>query len=136
MALMTTREVIERYGNASQRAGLVEQSADAGMPFSAYLDSQYDPEKDGELGADDDRRSGFEVVLDELEMTTECNPAAGIWPTRTEDVIGRSGERVSTQRDVSERLSEYGVSPADRGRGTQSRKTCALGTRRHVPGCP
>lgn len=88
MALMTTREVIERYGNASQRAGLVEQAADACMPFSAYLDSQYDPEKDGELGADEERRSGFEVVLDELEMTTECNPAAGIWPTRCEDVIG------------------------------------------------
>ena len=95
MALMTTREVVERYGNASQRAGLVEQAADAGMPFSAYLDSQYDPEKDGELGADDDRRSGFEVVLDELEMTTECNPAAGIWPTRTEDVIGDPGKELA-----------------------------------------
>lgn len=88
MALMTTREVIEKYGNASHRAGLVEQAADAGMPFSAYLDSQYDPEKDGELGGDEERRSGFEVVLDDLEMTTECNPAAGIWPTRCEDVIG------------------------------------------------
>ena len=95
MALMTTREVVERYGNASQRAGLVEQAADAGMPFSAYLDSQYDPEKDGELSADDDRRSGFEVVLDELEMTTECNPAAGIWPTRTEDVIGDPGKELA-----------------------------------------
>ena len=95
MTLMTTREVVERYGNASQRAGLVEQAADAGMPFSAYLDSQYDPEKDGELGADDDRRSGFEVVLDELEMTTECNPAAGIWPTRTEDVIGDPGKELA-----------------------------------------
>ena len=88
MALMTTREVVERYGNASQRAGLVEQAADAGMPFSSYLDSQYDPEKDGELGADDDRLSAFEVVLDELEMTTVCNPAAGVWPTRCEEVIG------------------------------------------------
>ena len=88
MPLMTTREIVERYGNASQRAGLVEQAADAGMPFSAYLDSQYDPEKDGELGADAERRSGFEVVLDDLEMTTECNPAAGIWPTRCEAVIG------------------------------------------------
>lgn len=88
MALMTTREVIERYGNVSQRAELVEQAADAGMPFSAYLDSQYDPERDGELGADEERRTGFDVVLDELDMTTECNPAAGIWPTRTEDVVG------------------------------------------------
>ena len=62
MALMTTREVVERYGNASQRAELVERAADAGMPFSAYLDSQYDPEKDGELGADDERLSAMEVV--------------------------------------------------------------------------
>ncbi|RKU09555.1 hypothetical protein C6502_12740 [Candidatus Poribacteria bacterium] len=88
MPLMTTRELVERTRNASQRAGLVEEAADAGMPYSAYLDSQYDPERDGELGADDERRSGFEVVLDDLEMTTECNPAAGIWPTRCEDVIG------------------------------------------------
>ena len=95
MALMTTREVVERYGNASQRAGLVEQAADAGMPFSSYLDSQYDPEKDGELGADDERLSAFEVVLDELEMTTECNPAAGVWPTRTEDVIGDPGKELA-----------------------------------------
>ena len=88
MTLMTTRELIERTDNPSQRAGLVEEAADAAMPYSAYLDSQYDPEKDGELGADDERLSGFEVVLDHLDMTTTCNPAAGIWPTRTEAVIG------------------------------------------------
>ena len=58
------------------------------MPYSAYLDSLYDPEKDGELGADDERLSAFEVVCDHLDMTTECNPAAGVFPTRTEDVIG------------------------------------------------
>ena len=88
MSLMTTRELIDRTSNPSQRTTLVEEAADSGMPYSAYLDSQYDPEKDGELGADEERRSAFEVVLDELGMTTECNPAAGIWPTRTEDVIG------------------------------------------------
>lgn len=88
MALMTTRELVERYGNASTRATTVEEAAEAGMPYSAYLDSQYDPEKDGELGPDDDRLSAMEVILDDLDMTTTCNPAAGIWPTRCEDVIG------------------------------------------------
>ena len=95
MALMSTREIIERYGNASQRTELVEQAADAGMPFSAYVDSQYDPEKDGELGADDERLSAFNVILDNLEMTTECIPAAGIWPTRCEEVIGDPGKELA-----------------------------------------
>ena len=83
---MTTRELKDAYNN--QRTRLVEEAADAAMPFSAYLDSQYDPEKDDELGADDDRLSAMEVILDDLDMTTLCNPAAGIWPTRCEDVIG------------------------------------------------
>ena len=88
MPLMTTREIIERHGNPDQRAALVEQAAEAGMPYSAYVDSQYDPEKDGELGADAERLSAMEVIYDALEMTTECIPAAGIFPTRCEDVIG------------------------------------------------
>ena len=50
MSLMTTRELIERFGNVAQRTELVEAAADAGMPLSAYIDSQYDPDKDGELG--------------------------------------------------------------------------------------
>lgn len=86
MPLLTTRELIDRYHN--QRTALAEEAAEAGMPFSAYLDSQYDPEKDGELGADDVRLSAMEVVMEDLNMTTTCNPAAGIWPTRCEDVIG------------------------------------------------
>ena len=86
MPLLTTRELIDRYHN--QRTALAEEAAEAGMPFSAYLDSQYDPEKDEELGADDVRLSAMEVVLEDLNMTTTCNPAAGIWPTRCEDVIG------------------------------------------------
>ena len=88
MSLMTTRELVERYGNASERAKTVEEAAEAGMPYSAYLDSQYDPEKDGELGPDDERLSAMEVILDDLDMTTTCNPAAGEWPTRCEAVIG------------------------------------------------
>ena len=86
MPLLTTRELIDRYHN--QRTALAEEAAEAGMPFSAYLDSQYDPEKDEELGADDVRLSAMEIVLEDLDMTTTCNPAAGIWPTRCEDVIG------------------------------------------------
>ncbi len=86
MPLLTTRELIDKYHN--QRTVLAEEAAEAGMPFSAYLDSQYDPEKDGELGADDVRLSAMEVVLEDLNMTTTCNPAAGIFPTRCEDVIG------------------------------------------------
>lgn len=83
--MFDTRELRDAYKN--RRDTLVEEAAEAGMPFSAYLDAEYDPEKDGELGADDERLSAMEVVLDDLDMTTECNPAAGIWPTRCEDVI-------------------------------------------------
>ena len=85
MPLMTTRELVDRYDN--QRGTLVEEAVEAGMPFSAYVDSQYDPEKDDELGADDERLSAMEVICDDLDMTTTCNPAAGIWPTRCEEVI-------------------------------------------------
>ena len=86
--MLNTRELTDRVNNDSERAKVVEEAADAGMPVSAYLDSEYDPEKDGELGADDERLSAAEVIQDDLGMTTECNPAAGIWPTRCEDVIG------------------------------------------------
>lgn len=86
MPLYNTRELKDAYRN--QRASLVEESADAEMPLSTYLDSRYDPEKDGELGADDVRLSAMEVILDDLEMTTACIPSAGIWPTRCVDVIG------------------------------------------------
>ena len=85
--MLNTRELVQRWANNAQRIALVEEAADAGMPISAYADSIYDPEKDGELGADDERMSAMEVVLDDLDMTTTCNPAAGIWPTRCEAVI-------------------------------------------------
>ena len=86
--MLNTRELIQRVNNESERAKTVEEAAEAGMPYSAYLDSQYDPEKDGELGPDDERLSAAEVVTDELGMHTTCNPAAGEWPMRCEDVIG------------------------------------------------
>ena len=86
--MLNTRELIQRVKNESERAKTVEEAADAGMPYSAYMDSQYDPEKDGELGPDDERLSAAEVIQEDLGMQTECNPAAGIWPTRCEDVIG------------------------------------------------
>ena len=83
--MLDTRELRDKYKH--QREVLVEESVVARMPFSAYIDSEYDPEKDGELEADDERLSAMEVVLEDLGMTTTCNPAAGIWPTRCEDVI-------------------------------------------------
>ena len=86
--MLNTRELTDRVKNDSERAKVVEEAADSGMPVSAYLDSEYDPEKDGELGPDDERLSASEVIQDDLGMTTECNPAAGIWPTKCEDVIG------------------------------------------------
>ena len=86
--MLNTRELTDRVKNDSERAKVVEEAADSGMPVSAYLDSEYDPEKDGELGPDDERLSAAEVIQDDLGMTTECNPAAGIWPTKCEDVIG------------------------------------------------
>ena len=52
----TTRELIDVYKNPSERTRTVEEAADAGIPYSAYMDSEYDPEKDGELGPDDDDR--------------------------------------------------------------------------------
>ena len=86
--MLNTRELTQRVNNESERTKFVEEAADAGMPFSAYADSQYDPDKDGELGPEDDRLSAMEVIQDDLDMTTTCNPAAGVWPTRCEDVIG------------------------------------------------
>ena len=86
--MLNTRELTQRVNNESERTKFVEEAADAGMPFSAYADSQYDPNKDGELGPDDERLSASEVIQEELGITTECNPAAGIWPTKCEDVIG------------------------------------------------
>ena len=86
--MLNTRELIQRVTNESERVKTVEEAAEAGMPYSAYLDSEYDPEKDGELGPDDERLSAMEVIQDELDMTTECNPAAGVFPTRCENVIG------------------------------------------------
>ena len=86
--MLNTRELKDRIRNGSERAKVVEEAADAGMPVSAYLDAEYDPEADGELGADDQRLTAMEVVMDDLDMTTTCNPAAGIWPTRCEAVIG------------------------------------------------
>ncbi|MCY3744479.1 MAG: hypothetical protein OXH00_25975 [Candidatus Poribacteria bacterium] len=86
--MLNTRELKDRVNNEGERIKVVEEAADAGMPVSAYLDSEYDPEKDGELGPDDERLSAAEVITDELDMHTECNPAAGIWPARCEDVIG------------------------------------------------
>ena len=86
--MLNTRELKDRVTNESERVKSVEEAAEAGMPYSAYMDSIYDPERDGELGPDDERLSAADVIQDDLGMTTECNPAAGIWPTRCEDVIG------------------------------------------------
>ena len=85
--MLNTRELKDRVKNESERVKTVEEAADAGMPYSAYLDSQYDPEKDGELGPDDERLSAMEVIQDEFDMTTECNPAAGVFPTSCEEVL-------------------------------------------------
>ena len=86
--MLNTRELTQRVKNESERTKFVEEAAEAGMPFSAYADSQYDPDKDGELGPDDERLSAIEVIQDDLDITTTCNPAAGIWPTRCEAVVG------------------------------------------------
>ena len=54
--MFDTRELRDAYKN--RRDTLVEAAAEAGVPFSAYLDAEYDPEKDGELGVDDERVVG------------------------------------------------------------------------------
>ena len=43
--MLNTRELKDRVNNESERAKVVEEAADAGMPVSAYLDSEYDPER-------------------------------------------------------------------------------------------
>ena len=103
-----TREVVDVYKN--RRDMLVKEAAESGMPFTAYIDSEYDPEKDGELGADDERRSAMEVIHDDLGITTECNPAAGIWPTRCEEIFENTDKEfavkemcLNTYRSVSYR---------------------------------
>ena len=77
MPFLNTRELKDKFKN--ERGAFVEEAVEAGMPFSAYADSEYDPEKDGELGADDARLTAMEVICDELDMTTMCNPAAGMY---------------------------------------------------------
>ena len=90
--MLNTQELIQRVvKNESERAKTVEEAAEAGMPYSAYLDSQYDPEARGErgpVGPDNEQLSASEVITEELGMYTTCNPAAGEWPMRCEDVIG------------------------------------------------
>ena len=127
--MLNTRELTQRVKNENERTKFVEEAADAGMPFSAYADSEYDPEKDSELGPDDERLSAMEVIQDELDMTTTCNPAAGIWPTRCENVIGDPAKEFRAQRDVSECVSERVLCPTSRLCCTETGTTRPLGTR-------
>ena len=95
LELYTTREVQDRVNNDQYRAEDVNRAADMGIPYSAYLDLTYDPHKDGELGADDEVRTGFEVALDELDMTTEFNPAAGVFPTPCEEAYNDPAKQLA-----------------------------------------
>ena len=88
MEQLTTRELIEYVNNEQHRNTIVAAASQAGDSITTYLDSIYDPEKDGELGADDIRLSAMEVVHDALDISTELNPAAGIYPTKCDDIIG------------------------------------------------
>ena len=100
MPLLSTRELIDKYHN--QRDVLVEEAIEADMPFSVYLDAQYDPEKDDELGSDDVRLSAMEVIEEDLGISYECNPAAGIWPTKCEDVIGSPEKEFALKQKLIE----------------------------------
>ena len=102
--MFDTRELRDAYRN--RRTNLVEEAAEAEMPVSAYLDSEYDPYKDGELRADEEPLTAMEVILEDLGMTTECNPAAGIWPTRCEEVINNPEKEFAAERTLSEWISE------------------------------
>lgn len=82
----TTREIQDRINNPQYREEDANRAADRSMPYSAYLDLVYDPHKDGESGSEDDARSGLEILLDESELVTECNAAAGEWPTSCEEI--------------------------------------------------
>ena len=88
MDLYTTREVQDRINNDQYRSADVEAAAEMGISYSSYVDLTYDPHKDGELGPDDEVRTGWEVVQDALGFTTEVNPAAGIWPIPCLDIWG------------------------------------------------
>ena len=103
------------------------------MPFSAYADSEYDPEKDGELGPDDARLTAMEVICDELDITTMCNPAAGIWPTRCEDVVEDPAKMFALKEMSLNTLSQRCLQAADRSGGTQRSASFALGTCGYLP---
>ena len=85
MKTYTTREIGQRVANVQCRTADIKAAAELSLPYSAYLDLAYDPEKDGETSGED-VRTGFEVALDSADMTTEVNPAAGIYPNRCEDI--------------------------------------------------
>lgn len=111
MELYTTREVMDRVQNDQCRAEDVNAAADMGIPYSAYVDLTYDPHKDGELGADDEVRTGFDVVLDELGMTTECNPAAGVWPIRCEEIWGNPAREIAYKELVLNTFRSVSYAP-------------------------
>ena len=95
MELYSTREVQDRVVNEQYRTEDVNRAADMGIPYSAYIDLTYDPHKDGEISAHDEGRTGFEVVSEHLDMTTECNPAAGVWPTSCEEAYSDPAKRLA-----------------------------------------
>ena len=98
------------------------------MPFSAYADSQYDPEKDGELGADDARLTAMEVICDDLDMTTLCNPAAGVWPTRCEEVIEDPAKMFALKEMSLNTYRSVAYKPQIEAAARKEARRCALGT--------
>ena len=113
METYTTRELEQRVQNPQCREADVEAAVEMGIPYSAYLDITYDPDKDGELSSEDEVRTGFEVALDVLDMTTECNPAAGIWPTRCEDVLDNPAKMVALREMALNTYRSVIYTPSD-----------------------
>ena len=81
--MFDTRELKDYAKN--QHAEIPEKAAAAEMSVTGYLESEYDPNKDGE-SRDSEPLSAMDVVLDEFDMTTIADPSAGIYPTRCEDI--------------------------------------------------
>lgn len=85
---LSTREIKERQDNPQEHERMVAEAAEEGLSYSAYLNEEYDPSRDGEGAAAAEGRSGWEVVMDHLGISSEMDPVAGIYPTRCEDIIG------------------------------------------------
>ena len=75
----------------------------------------------------------MDVVLEDLDMTTECNPAAGIWPTRCEDVIDNPAKEFALKELCLNTYRSVSYNPQVAAAARAAETACALGTGGYLP---